>query len=508
MLNAWHSGLTRAVSTPARLVRRAKIILLAADGKSNQQIAAETGVTPNGVGLWRRRFVEHRIPGIVKDAPGRGRPGTVLQAWSQRIIHATTQTTPAAATHSSVRALATHLGCDRNVVARVWKAANMQPHRVKTFKLSNGSQFTEKVVDVVSLYLDPPEQAMVLCVDEKSQIQALDRTQPCLPLGRDHTQTRTHDYVRNGTTTLFAALEVAQGKLIASQGRKRHGVDQWLEFLRRIDAATPPELDLHLIADHYHTHKNQERAGEAFGDQQRWLARHPRFLMHFIPTSSSWLNLVERWFAELETKRLWRRTFKNVRALIRAIEAYIEQRNDSPTTFTWTASAQSIHANVARARRVLDNHRSGCDGRPAGCRFGLAPASHAHRQPLHPDGHGHDHGAPRHDYDGELVRRRGDPGPLVRRDEPERGWQSGRLGPRPRRRARVRRRHGPGRLRSAPASAGAADPRGSHAHDHRLDQRPAVPLRRVVSVRPELCQRALKECQPCSNLLIECRRRP
>ena len=331
--------------TPSRLVLRAKIVLAAADGKMNKDIARELVTGPKTVCQWRARFVASRLLGIQQDAPRGGRPATKRDEVAQRIVEATTQTRPGNATHWSIRTMAAQVGASRTMVHRVWQANQLKPHLSKTFKLSNDPRFVEKLVDVVGLYLNPPEQALVLSCDEKSQIQALDRTQKSLPLFPGRCQTMTHDYKRNGTTTLFAAIELAKGKLIADcQPHHRH--QEWLKFLKKIDAETPPDLALHLIVDNYSTHKHPK--------VQRWLKRHPRFHMHFIPTSSSWLNLIERWFRELTDKRLRRGTFRNVPELIAAIMAFVEQHNAMPKSFVWTAQVADILEKVSRARTVLN----------------------------------------------------------------------------------------------------------------------------------------------------------
>jgi transposase/transposase-like protein len=335
----------RGRSTPVRLMRRAKMILMAATGKQNNEIARTLGVQPSTVGRWRKRFAESGLAGIEKDAPRGGRKPTRQRRWSKRIIETTLHQTPPDATHWSVRTLARHLGIRPNLVYRVWKTHQLKPHRIETFKLSRDPQFVEKLVDVVGLYLNPPEHALVLCCDEKSQIQALDRTQPGLPLKKGRCGTMTHDYKRNGTTTLFAALELAEGKLIGTcMSRHRH--QEWIKFLQRIDHETPAGLDLHLIVDNYNTHKHPK--------VQAWLKRHRRFHIHFIPTSSSWLNLVERWFREITDKRIRRGTFHSVRQLIDTIMDYIQQHNDDPKPFVWTAKAEDILAKVARAWDALN----------------------------------------------------------------------------------------------------------------------------------------------------------
>lgn len=340
---------SRGRSTPSRLVLRARIVLAAAAGKRNDQIAAELGTQDRTVSIWRRRFAASRLAGIEKDAPRGGRPATRRDEQARKIVAATTQTKPAHATHWSTRTLAEHLKVSPSMVQRVWKANGLRPHRTRTFKLSNDKQFVEKLVDVVGLYLDPPDHALVLSCDEKSSIQALDRTQPSLPMKKGRCGTLTHDYKRHGTTTLFAAMEVASGDLI-TQCMPRHRHQEWIKFLKQIDAQTPPDLDLHLIADNYCTHKHPS--------VKAWLKKHPRFHMHFIPTSSSWLNLIERWFRELTDKMIRRGAFKSLSALTEAIQAFVDAHNQQPTPFTWTAKAQDILAKISRARAVLDNGAS------------------------------------------------------------------------------------------------------------------------------------------------------
>jgi len=334
----------RGRRTPARVVRRAQIVLGAAAGQRNDEIAAALATDRECVGRWRRRFAQQRLAGIERDAPRPGRTPALVPAVLQRIVTLTTRATPPGATHWSTRTLAAVVGVSPKTVHRVWQAHGLQPHRTRRFKVSRDRRFLEKLTDVVGLYLNPPEHALVLCADEKSQIQALDRTQPGLPLKKGRCGTMTHDYQRHGTTTLFAALEVLTGQLIGTCLPK-HRHQEWLRFLRLIDTQTPPALDLHLIVDNYATHKHPT--------VQRWLGRHPRFHMHFIPTSSSWLNLIERWFRELTTKRLQRGVFQSVADLIAAIEAFIAHHNDHPRSFTWTAKVEDILAKVERARAML-----------------------------------------------------------------------------------------------------------------------------------------------------------
>jgi transposase len=335
----------RGRSTPARLVLRSKIVLMAAAGRRNKDIAARLGTGMKTVCQWRRRFAEKGLVGIEKDAPRGGRPAVGRAAMAAEIIRTTTAEKPPGATHWSTRTLALELGTSPSMVQRVWKANGLQSHRAKTFKVSNDPRFAEKLVDVVGLYLNPPEHAIVLCVDEKSQIQALDRTQKSLPIYPGRLGTMTHDYKRHGTTTLFAALDVADGIVIeACMSRHRH--QEWIKFLELIDASTDPEVELHLVADNYATHKHPKVL--------RWLKRHPRFHMHFTPTSSSWLNLVERWFRDLTESRLRRGTFRSVRELQEAIFDYVERHNDQTSGYRWKALPEDILAKVRRAKAVLD----------------------------------------------------------------------------------------------------------------------------------------------------------
>jgi transposase len=335
----------RGRSTPARLVLRAKIVLKAATGMMNKDIAAAVGTDRMTVGRWRKRFVEQGLPGIEKDAPRGGRPPTRRRSVAHQIVERTTQSRPTNATHWSVRTLAKELDVTPSMVHRVWKAQGLKPHLSRTFKLSNDPHFAEKVIDIVGLYLNPPEHALVFCVDEKSQIQALERTQPSLPMYPGRCGTFTHDYKRHGTVTLFAALELAEGRLIGTC-MPRHRHQEWIKFLDLIDHETPADVDIHLIVDNYVTHKHAK--------VKRWLERHPRFHVHFTPTSSSWLNLVERWLREITNKRIRRGSFRSVKQLIKAIMDYIDEHNDDPSVFTWTARAEDILEKVQRARDVLD----------------------------------------------------------------------------------------------------------------------------------------------------------
>jgi transposase len=334
----------RGRSLPKRLVERAGIVLRAAEGQQNQVIAAEMGLSRPTVQLWRDRFAAQGLAGILKDAPRPGRKPTLGVAVVRRVLTATLETTPANATHWSVRAMATAQGISRMAVQRIWEMHHLKPHLVETFKLSTDPHFVEKLVDVVGLYLDPPDRALVLCVDEKSQIQALDRTRPLLALRPGLPARQTHDYKRHGTTTLFAALSMLDGQIIgACMPRHRH--TEFLKFLQHLDRETDADLDLHLIVDNYCTHKHAKVAG--------WLRRHPRFHLHFTPTSSSWLNLIERWFREITDKRIRRGTFPNVASLIEAIMAYIAGHNQDPAPFVWSAPVERILAKIAKCKEAL-----------------------------------------------------------------------------------------------------------------------------------------------------------
>jgi len=327
--------------TPARLVLRAKIVLLAAEGHENREIALRVATTRQTVGQWRERYAELGLAGIERDAPRGGRPRNAIE---RQIIDKTTREKPRNATHWSSRELAREIGTSHQTVQRVWKANGLKPHRTRSFKVSNDPNFEAKLIDVVGLYLNPPERALVFSADEKSQIQALDRTQPGLPLKRGRCGTMTHDYKRNGTTTLFAAMEILEGKVI-SQCMARHRHQEWLRFLRQIDRECPEALDVHLIIDNYGTHKHPKVVA--------WLNRHTRFHCHFIPTSSSWLNIIERFFRELTTKRVRRGSFGSIAELEKAIHDYIEQHNENPLPFVWTAEADKIISKVGRAKAAL-----------------------------------------------------------------------------------------------------------------------------------------------------------
>lgn len=339
----------RSRSLPARQVERAKVILLAADGKTDLEIAASLHMTNKKAARWRKRFLKLGLAGLEKDATRPGRKPAIATAVKLELIEKTTQSTPANATHWSTRTMAAEMGVSEATVRRIWHANGLKPHLLEGFKLSNDKRFAEKLDAIVGLYLNPPEHAMVLCVDEKSQIQALDRTQPGLPLKKGRGATMTHDYKRNGTATLFAALNTLDGTVIG-MCQERHRHQEWLKFLRVIDQVTPADKQLHLIADNYSTHKHPK--------VQRWLKRHPRFHMYFTPTSASWLNMVERFFRDLTENRLRRGIFRDVEDLIIAIEAYIDRHNEGPKPFIWTAKANDILEKVKRARKTLNNAQS------------------------------------------------------------------------------------------------------------------------------------------------------
>lgn len=331
-------------SVPLRLVQRARIIQRAASGAQSKDIARELAISRPTVQLWRERFLALRLEGLEKDAPRPGRIPDIPAAKVRAVIDATLQTTPPNATHWSTRSMARSQGLSRMAVQRIWKQHNLKPHLIRTFKVSRDKQFVEKLYDVVGLYLNPPQRSLVLCVDEKSQIQALDRTQPGLPIKKGRCGTLTHDYKRNGTTTLFAALSMLDGKVIGDC-MPHHRHQEFIRFLGKIDVETAPELNLHLVIDNYATHRHPR--------VNSWLRRHPRFHLHFIPTSSSWLNLVERWFREITDKRIRRGSFGSVPELIAAIKAYLDGHNQNPRIFTWTATAERVLAKVAKSKEVL-----------------------------------------------------------------------------------------------------------------------------------------------------------
>ena len=337
--------IAKSQTAPFRQVQRARVLLLAADGVANARIAEQAGVTVTTVRSWRARFEQDGLAKLGKVRAGRGRKSTIPQDKIDEIVELTRNATPAGQTHWSCRTMAAQVGVSPATVQRVWAARGLKPHQVKTFKLSKDPRFEEKLIDVVGLYMDPPENAIVLCLDEKSSVQALDRTQPSLPMVKGRAATMTHDYKRNGTTTLFAALDVLTGKVIG-ECLPRHRHEEYLKFLRKIDKEVPKGLHVHLICDNYATHKH--------ADVTAWLAKHPRFHVHFTPTSSSWLNLVERWFRELTDKALRRGVFHSVPDLIAKIEEYLDAHNTDPKPFVWTATAEDILAKVARGRVALE----------------------------------------------------------------------------------------------------------------------------------------------------------
>jgi transposase len=337
---------TRRHKSSQALAARSRIVLACAQGASNSEVANRVRMTPQTVGKWRSRFLERRLDGLL-DEPRPGAPRQVDDARIEELIATTLNERPREATHWSTRLLARKLKVSQSTVSRVWRAFGLQPHRAETFKLSTDPLFIDKVRDIVGLYLNPPTQAMVLCVDEKSQIQALDRTQPILPLAPGLPERRTHDYQRHGTTTLFAALDLATGQVIGELHR-RHRSKEFLAFLRTIEANVPAELEVHLIMDNYGTHKTPS--------VKAWLVRHPRFRVHFTPTSSSWLNLVERWFALLSERQIKRGTHRSTIELERAIRQYLNIHNQNPKPFIWTKSADEILASVARfCKRISDS---------------------------------------------------------------------------------------------------------------------------------------------------------
>lgn len=336
---------TRRHTSAQALALRARIILACATGKTNGDVADDLRVTRQTVGKWRARFLSARLDGLL-DEPRPGAPRTVTDADVERVVTLTLETTPPNATHWSTRSMAAKAGLSQTAISRIWRAFSLQPHRSETFKLSKDPFFIEKVRDIVGLYLNPPDRALVLCVDEKSQIQALDRTQPLLPLRPGQVERRTHDYVRHGTTSLFAALDIATGKVIG-ECHGRHRAKEFRQFLDTIEAAVPPELDIHLILDNYGTHKTPAI--------HRWLAKRPRFHLHFTPTSASWLNMVERWFGILTDKRIRRSAFRSTRELEQAIDDYLKANNRNPKPFVWTKTADEILASVARFCKRINN---------------------------------------------------------------------------------------------------------------------------------------------------------
>jgi transposase len=337
---------TRRHKTSQALALRSRIVLACAQGVDNSAVAKRCRVTRQTVGKWRRRFLEQRLDGLL-DEPRPGAPRKLDDARIERLIATTLNERPRQASHWSTRLLATKLGVSQSTVSRAWRAFGLQPHRVETFKLSTDPLFIDKVRDIVGLYLNPPTKAMVLCVDEKSQIQALDRTQPLLPLAPGVAERRTHDYKRHGTTSLFAALDLASGRVIGELHR-RHRSKEFLTFLRTIEANVPAQLDVHLILDNYGTHKTPS--------VKAWFARHPRFRVHFTPTSASWLNLVERFFALLTTRQIKRGAHRSTRELEHAIRSYLNIYNEDPKPFIWTKTADEILASLARfCGRISDS---------------------------------------------------------------------------------------------------------------------------------------------------------
>ncbi|HUD96477.1 MAG TPA: IS630 family transposase [Woeseiaceae bacterium] len=341
-LRSW----ARRRKTAQALALRSRIVLECARGVDNQAVAKRFAITPQMVSKWRQRFVSMRLDGLM-DAPRTGKPRSIEDAQVEAVITRTLESTPKDATHWSTRSMARELSLSQSAVSRIWRAFGLQPHRQETFKLSTDPLFVEKTRDIVGLYLDPPLKAMVLCVDEKSQIQALDRTQPVLPLAPGIPERRTHDYMRHGTTTLFAALDIATGEVIGRLHR-RHRSSEFLKFLRAIEAQVPSDLDIHLIMDNYGTHKTVA--------VRRWFARHPRFHVHFTPTSASWLNQVERWFATLTQKQIRRGTHRSTRQLEKAIRTYLDIYNEDPKPFVWVKSADDIFASIQRfCLRISDS---------------------------------------------------------------------------------------------------------------------------------------------------------
>jgi transposase len=341
-LQAW----ARRPKSAQALALRSRIVLAAADGGGNTEVAERLGISRMTVGKWRARFVAERLDGLL-DEPRPGRPRTVLDEQVEAVITTTLETTPKDATHWSTRSLATELGMSQSAVSRIWRAFGLQPHRQDSWKLSKDPQFIDKVRDVVGLYLDPPERAVVLCVDEKSQIQALDRTAPIFPMMPGVPARASHDYKRAGTSSLYAALDLASGKVIGSL-HARHRAIEFKKFLQKIDAEVPAEFDVHVVLDNASTHKTPA--------VKRWLAAHPRFVLHFTPTSSSWLNLVERWFGELTTKKLQRGTHRSVRELNADIRAWIKTWNDNPRPYVWTKTADQILESIAKyCTRINDS---------------------------------------------------------------------------------------------------------------------------------------------------------
>ena len=339
-------GWAQRRKTAQALALRARIVLVCAEGRSNTEVAAALRLCKQTVGKWRGRFSVKRLEGLL-DEPRPGAPRQISDREVERVIRLTLESAPANATHWSTRLMARRSGMSQSAVSRIWRAFALQPHRSETFKLSRDPLFIEKVRDIVGLYLNPPERALVLCVDEKAQIQALDRAQPLLPMRPGQIERRTHDYERHGTTSLFAALEMASGKVIG-ECHRRHRAREFRRFLDTVDATTPAKLDVHLILDNYGTHKTPRI--------QRWLVRHPRYHLHFTPTGSSWINLVERWFATLTERQLRRGVHRSTRELEAALQRYVETYNQHPKPFVWTKTADEIFEAVARfCKRTYDS---------------------------------------------------------------------------------------------------------------------------------------------------------
>lgn len=338
------NSMVRSQSMPYSLVRRARIVLLSGEGKSNREVARRCGVTAPAVSHWRRRYQERGLAGL-HDELRPGRPRTRDDEQVAELITLVVKRKPEHATHWSVRSAAAASGIPKSTVGRYFALFGLQPHRAKSFKLSNDPFFVEKVRDIVGLYLNPPDKALVLCVDEKSQVQALERTQPVLPMGLGYVEGVTHDYYRHGTTTLFAALDVLDGKVIA-QCKPRHRHQEFLEFLKHLDRNLPAGLDLHLIADNYGTHKHPK--------VKAWLAHHPRYHMHYTPTYSSWLNQVERWFGLITQQAIRRGSFRSVKELVQKIDAYVAHYNLHRRPFVWTATAESILAKLQRLCKLIN----------------------------------------------------------------------------------------------------------------------------------------------------------
>jgi transposase len=340
-----------AMGTPQQVALRCRIVLASAEGQSEAAISTSMNVNRKTVRLWRERFLAKGPSALWEIGPGRGRKVTYSPEQVKAVIDATLQSKPKGSTHWSCRTMAEAQGIGKSTVSNIWQSHNIKPHRTRTFKLSRDPKFLEKLTDVIGLYLNPPDKAIVICVDEKSQIQALDRTQPGLPIKKGRCGTMTHDYKRYGTTTLFAALEILEGKVIGDF-YKRHRHQEFLRFLRRLNREFPGKAQLHLVMDNYGTHSTAE--------VKDWMKRHPRFVAHYVPTSCSWLNLIERWFAELTNKRIRRGSFRSVEDLIVAIQEFLAVWNDKPRPFVWTATVDSIMTKLARCRQTLEQIQPGC----------------------------------------------------------------------------------------------------------------------------------------------------